>query len=231
VTYLCSSKFIAEGDEAAFVRSWVQKLRSNPAFDRTALVVRPHPANYLPFEKENYSEFRGVAVYPRWQGIPYPFTEADRSDYFNTLHYATAVVGVNTSAMIEAGIQEKPVFTIVAPEFGDTQAGTLHFKLLKKLLRESADLDAHSSVLEEAVDGRMNGRVEIREFIRDFLRPHGLERPASPLVAAEIEELAARGRGPGEREGWDVPLRRILFYPLAWLAGHFQVGSRKKKRS
>ena len=51
-------------------------------------------------------------------------------DFFDSLAYSAAVVGINTSALIESAIAGKNVFTILAPEFRGTQEGTLHFHYL-----------------------------------------------------------------------------------------------------
>ena len=53
-----------------------------------------------------------------------------KEDYFESLHYSAAVVGLNTSAFLEAAIVDRPVHTILAPEFSDNQQGTLHFHYL-----------------------------------------------------------------------------------------------------
>ena len=46
------------------------------------------------------------------------------------MYHASATVGLNTSAMIEAAIVGRPVHTILVPEFQHSQEGTLHFRYL-----------------------------------------------------------------------------------------------------
>ena len=64
------------------------------------------------------------------------------------MYHTEAVVGVNTSAMIESGIVGRPVYTVQAEEFAATQEGTLHFQHLKNvdggLLHLAANLDEHT---------------------------------------------------------------------------------------
>ena len=63
------------------------------------------------------------------------------------MYHADAVVGVNTSGMIESGIIGRPVYAVQVEEFAATQDGTLHFQHLKNvdggLLHLSSTLDEH----------------------------------------------------------------------------------------
>ena len=49
------------------------------------------------------------------------------------MFHSVAVVGVNTSALIESGIVGRPVYTVLADEFAGQQEGTLHFQHLKNV--------------------------------------------------------------------------------------------------
>jgi hypothetical protein len=55
-----------------------------------------------------------------------------RSEYYDSMYHAHAVVGVNTSALIESGIVGRLVFSFQVPELVGTQEGTLHFQHLKR---------------------------------------------------------------------------------------------------
>ena len=61
----------------------------------------------------NLSAHANVAV---WGSSP--VDAAGRDDYFDSLWHSTAVVGLNTSAFIEAGIVGRPVLTILLPKSG-----------------------------------------------------------------------------------------------------------------
>ena len=58
-------------------------------------------------------------------------TTRSRWNYFDSIHHAAAVVGINTTAQIESAIVGRPVHTILAEEFRETQEGTLHFRYLE----------------------------------------------------------------------------------------------------
>jgi hypothetical protein len=98
---------------------------------------------------------------------------------------------------VESLIQRRPVLTIRAREFEQTQEGTLHFHYLVPegggCVRAAAGLDEHVAQLREALDDPEREREAIESFLRRFVRPHGLEQPATPVLADAIEALAAGG--------------------------------------
>jgi len=193
VTYLCSSEFVAAG-ELAFVGRWIEELRRAPALASCNILVRPHPR-----QQKQWKQF--VAPGPH-VAVSLPRAINADQTLFDTLHHSAAVVGLNTSAQLEAGIAGKPVLTILAPEFSDGQQGTLHFKYLLKehggFVEVAGDFEAHRQQLAAAMAGNYD-RDAIGRFIERFVRPHGLDLPATPVMVSAIEELArSRGARPAE---------------------------------
>lgn len=193
--YLCSSPFIAPF-EVGFVRRWVRAIRdsADPRLRTAGLLVRPHPQNAAQWQDADLAaEFDNVTVWPR-MGVN-PIGGSARADYFHSMYYAEAVVGVNTSGMIEAGIIGRPVYSVVAAEFAATQDGTLHFQHLKNveggLLHLASDLDEHVAQVARLLTDGSDERQSARRFIQAFVRPYGLEVAATPRVVAAIERFAA----------------------------------------
>jgi hypothetical protein len=177
--YLCSSPFIAPY-EVGFVRQWIAAIRqsADPVLRSTGVLVRPHPQNARQWEGVDLAaEFPDAAFWPK-TGVN-PIGGQARADYFDSMYHAEAVVGVNTSGMIESGIVGRPVYTIDAKEFASTQEGTLHFQHLKNveggLLHLAADLDEHLAQLTRLLSGQGDERRRARGFIQGFIRPHGLD--------------------------------------------------------
>jgi hypothetical protein len=116
---------------------------------------------------------------------------------FDTVHHSAAVVGLNTSAELEAGIVGRPVFTLLVPEFSGGQQGTLHFDYPLKehggFVEIAADFAMHRRQLASAIAGDYDPAA-IRSFIREFLRPHGLDTAATALMADAVETLAGKPR-------------------------------------
>jgi hypothetical protein len=90
--------------EEQFVRRWVQALRASdyPAVRDLAVLIRPHPYNMGEWGNADLAGLGDVAVWPR-DGAN-PVNEDHRADYFDSLYHSAAVVGINTSAMIEAAL-------------------------------------------------------------------------------------------------------------------------------
>ena len=183
VVYLGSSDFVS-GRELEFVPRWVEQIRRAPSLADCNILVRPHPR-----------ERSGWKRLPSMPGVAVALPEGMNADQtlFDTVHHSAAVVGLNTSAELEAGIVGRPVLTILAPKFAGGQEGSLHFEYLVKehggFVDVAADFDEHRRQLVEAVRGNYDAAA-IRRFILEFLRPHGPERPASALMADAIESAA-----------------------------------------
>ena len=202
-----SSSFISESHaEAAFVRRWVAAVRSSTdARVRDAnILVRPHPYNCHAWDPDPVADLRGVAVFPR-RGYN-PIDHDNRADFYDSMHHSLAVVGINTSAMIEAAIIGRPVFSLLADEFAGTQEGTIHFHHLLPenggFVRIAATLDEHVQQLHERLHDPEGARFETERFLANFIRPHGVDRPATPIFAEAIERLAASPPPPPQAMPW-----------------------------
>jgi hypothetical protein len=217
VLYLCSSPFITPY-EVGFVRRWIEALRgSRDATVRDAgILIRPHPQNAGQWDGVDLSAYGPVAIWPR--GGANPIDAAAKSDYFDSMHHSRAVVGINTSGLIESGIVGRRVYSVATDEFAATQEGTLHFQHLKNveggLLVLSPTLDDHVAQLARALDGSGGDERIARGFVQAFVRPHGLDVAAAPRVVELIEETATRKPQPrpeplGRRVG------RFVFSPVA----------------
>jgi hypothetical protein len=195
VLFTGSSSFISESSaEVAFVRRWVEALRhsSHRVLRELNVLIRPHPYNFHRWGDAPFAGEPDVAVFPRQSYNP---IEAEsRDDFFDSLFHSAAVVGINTSAMIEAAIIGRPVCTLLAPEFAGTQEGTIHFHHLLPqnggFLRIAATLAEHVAQLAEVLECPETAAAETARFVGSFIRPLGIERPATPIFADAVEELA-----------------------------------------
>jgi hypothetical protein len=207
--YLCSSPFVAP-NEVRFVREWARAVRQSPdiALARCGILVRPHPANADQWAGVDLGDIGNAAVWSEPSRV-----QADPGLY-DSLFHAAAVVGLNTSVMIEAGIVGKSVYTIETQEFAGGQAQTLHFHYLLArnggLVDVAQGLDEHLAQLTQALAQPEAGAQRSRRFVEGFVRPHGLDRPVAPLLADEIERLATLPKRPQPPPLWHTPARRAL---------------------
>jgi hypothetical protein len=222
VVYMCSSPFIAP-DEVRFVRRWIVAVRGNPdpRLRNVGLLVRPHPQNATQWQDVDLGrEFENVSVFPKAGANP--IGGPARSDYFDSIYHAAAVVGVNTSAMIESGIIGRPVYCVTAEDFAATQDGTLHFQHLKNveggLLHIASTLDEHAAQLVRLLADGGSERESARRFIHAFTRPCGLDVAATPLVVDTIERFAAGAPLPVPHDRLTSRLLRSALVPAAVIA-------------
>src|SRR5688572_2231778 len=110
VLYLCSSLFRGTASEAAFVEQWVDALRgsTDPRLKDIGILIRPHPARAEEWKDVDLSGYRNLAF---WGA--HPVDREAKDDYFDSMYYSAAVVGLNTSAFIDAAVVGKPAHTIL----------------------------------------------------------------------------------------------------------------------
>lgn len=148
------------------------------------IAVRPHPSNTKVYK--NFS-MPGIVLMPK--GNAEPMVELQRS--FDTYYYAAAVVGIFTSAMMEAQIMDKPVIAILSDHYKETQMATQHFQDFIKgdSLELAADLDELKSALTAILSGRDKRKIKRREFVVNYIRPLGIGQSAGQAAVQAIEQL------------------------------------------
>jgi hypothetical protein len=209
VLYVCSALFRGSPSEAEFVRRWVAAVRAagDPALAGMNILVRPHPQRL-----------------DEWQGQPpldgavlwgsNPIDEDGRADYYDSLYHSAAVVGLNTSALVEAAIVDRPVFTVLAPEFHENQEGTFHFHHLMTVgdgfLHTARTLDEHAVQL--AALAREEAPPRNGPFVERFIRPRGRAVAATPVFVETVEALAAApAPAPRATPLWAYLLRPVVY--------------------
>jgi hypothetical protein len=195
ILYVGSSPNIAPPDlEIPFVRRWIEALRSSAYLTDVGVLVRPHPYSVEAWAGIDLGDLGRAEVAPR-ETPALPMTGADEALYFDSLHHAEAVVGINTTAMVEAFVARRPVLTITSAEFRETQEATLHFGNLRLAargaLQKSATLEEHLEQLRATLESPDRHREGIDGFLLTFVRPLGLERKASEVLIEGLEALAA----------------------------------------
>jgi hypothetical protein len=202
--YLCSSLFIAP-DELSYVRRWLEQLRgsSDPALRECGVLIRPHPGHAAIWHAAQLDALGPVSIWPRAGELP--IEDDAKRHYFDSLVHSAAIVGVNTSGMLEAGIVGRRSYTLLAPEFAATQQGTVHFEYLTEygFLTVARSWEEHLSQLGNALAGRDPFAGAARARALTFVRPHDPDEPSTPRVVDAIERAAAL-RSP-RRSGPRVP--------------------------
>jgi hypothetical protein len=213
---VCSALFEGSPNEAEFVLRWIAAIRhsADPALRTAGILIRPHPKRSFEWDHVDLSSFADAALWPR-RGTA-PMDAPSQSDYFDSLFHSALVVGLNTSALIEAGIAGRAVHTILLPEFHDCQEGTLHFHYLLEggLLRAARTLPEHLEQVAASL-AQANAAVQHnRAFLEAFVRPNGLDVSATDTFVNAVERLADTRPEPLREAAW-VPAARLALGPVA----------------
>jgi hypothetical protein len=213
--YVCSALFKGSPSEARFVLDWVAAIRRSPdpRLRDIPILVRPHPQRTEEWQPADVQA--ALAADPRvvlWGSNP--IDAESRADYFDSMYHAGAVIGLNTSALVESAIVDRPVFTLLLSEFRDNQEGTFHFHHLLHVgdgfLNVSRSLDEHVAQLVSMLAGgalRPN-----RPFVEQFIRPRGTAVAATPVFVDAVEAMAG-GVPPTPRRApaWVLALRPLVY--------------------
>jgi hypothetical protein len=228
VLYVCSGLLEGSAPEAPFVHQWAQHLRAsdNGTLRSCGILVRPHFRRGREWRGIDLARLTNAACWPPLGDVP--DDAGSKNDYFDSLYHASAVVGLNTSAMIEAAIVGRPVHTILVPEFQHSQQGTLHFRYLldgpDRLLRATTSLDDHARDLTAVLEKRDVAPDRSARFVRSFVRPCGIETAATQQFVEALERVAAeRAPDPVSSPAW-----ASLLHPLLWPFA--QASSRRARR-
>lgn len=193
VLYLGSSKNIAV-DEAwvakalrrAFEQHW------HPMMRRVEVQIRPHPANLRPFKA---IEGDGLRV----ARTSLPQDSADTGEFLDLARGALAVVGINTSGMLDTVILDCPTIALRLDEYLETQIMTPHFQAMvaSGAMYEEASFEAAADRVMAIWRGDDDAAAARRHFRKNMIWPGGAGVTAGGIVASVVGELSRRGAAGG----------------------------------
>jgi membrane protein YqaA with SNARE-associated domain len=188
VMYACSTLFAHSPPEAKLVVEWIRRLRASrlPHLQNIGILVRPHPSRLFEWDDIDLATMGPTVLWGR-----NPLDAESKADYFDSMYHSAALVGLITSAFIEAGIVGREVHTVLDPEFEDNQLGTVHYHYLTNtaggLLTVGKGFDEHLERLNDTLSRPTTSVV--KPFVRAFVRPHGLDVAGTPLFVDQVEAM------------------------------------------
>jgi len=205
LVYTCSSSSIAGPAEHVLIKKWLAAVRTSPASSmrHANVLIRPHPMNRASWREVTRIDAHGHSRWKRavvWPLQPkHPTDPASRAGFFDTLFHADAIVGLNTSAMLEALILGRPVLTFLGHECAVSQTRNLHFQHLAEsgCVYQADTLHEHIAQLTEVLEHPPAVAEACERFVAEFLRPLGRSASASAALVDVI--LAEMNVAPGER--------------------------------
>ena len=195
--YLGSSANIAR-DESWLVLALVQALREaeDPALRRLQVVFKPHPGG----SQRNVRALprlddAGVRVWPRERGRP--DTVDAVGQFRDVLHHAAAVIGVNTTGMLDAVLCNRPCLALAVTRYRSTQTDTSHFRRMHEshalLVARSVSQALH--IISRTLAGDDPTAPSRQHFAATYARPRGVGAPAGEAAAIAIELSCQRLSG------------------------------------
>jgi hypothetical protein len=211
VLYVCSSLLRKTADEPTFVLNWIHALRSSndPRLKDVGLLIRPHPTRLREWQSIDLTGYPQVVFFGE-----HPVDGQSKDDYFDSLYYSAAVVGLVTSAFVEAAVVGRPVHTVLLPEISRAnQEGTIHFRyLLADLLHAARSFDEHVRMLADSLRGEGVSDPRSRAFAGMFVRPFGMETAATPRFVDAIEKVLLAAAPKREHPGLGELILQLPLY-------------------
>jgi hypothetical protein len=126
ITYVGSSANIIK-NETQIINSLRHELDNseNPELRKARLIVRFHPANWA---QASDLQATNVTIYPKIGTLP--STHDEVLDFGLSILASDCVVGVNTSAMLDAVILDRPVFSLLVKKSVLRQTKSRHFQVM-----------------------------------------------------------------------------------------------------
>jgi hypothetical protein len=177
--------------EPGIFQRWASQLRrsKDPRLRDVPILLRPHPSRTAEWSGNEWQSIGHVVMFG---GAP--VDDQRREDYFESLFYSAAVVGITTSAFLDAAAVGRPVMSFYADELVPEHEASLHFQYLSDrehgLLTMADSLEEHERQLGHVLDGPPADLMHRqRRFVEHFLRPRGIDIPATSIVADALERL------------------------------------------
>jgi hypothetical protein len=184
VLYVGSTRRTAK-EEDWLVRDIREMMDDSPALRDIQLVIRPHPANVEPFRGLSLER---AMVWPE-EGV-LPSERQDIDDFRRMLTGSVAVVGINTSAMIDAIVLGVPTVAFLTERYAKTQAQATHFRQLMNSgavgLVES--IEELNGLLVDIAGRQAWQESKRQDFIERYIAPHGREYLPSAYIADRVDE-------------------------------------------
>lgn len=174
--YLGSSSNIVKDE------TWLIEKISNE-YTNADILFRPHPANY-----RNYlwMEQYNIAIYPKTGKLI--DSKEDQNEFYRSLLHASFVFGINTSAMLDAVINDKPCVTLICDKYSNTQSKTQHFNSMVLGMYQCNNFYQLYNTFNELLEGKDSYKNHRKFFIKHFIQPDKT-RSAGNITANYIMEM------------------------------------------
>jgi hypothetical protein len=207
--YLGSSANIAR-DESWLVLALARALREadDPQVRRLQVVFKPYPGS-SPRNLRGLSRLDEAGVLVRGREHGRPNTTEGLGQFRDMLHHAAAVIGINTTGMIDAILCDRPCVALAVRRYSSTQTDTSHFQRMQesKALWTRRSVRGAVQAVSQILAGNDPTAAARRRFVATYARPRGVGAQAGEAAALAIELACARMSGAAITRAIDRQLR------------------------
>lgn len=189
-TFLVNSEFKKALNEDAPALEIADAFQKYPETKDVNVLFRPHPTNAGTGKDIQKQQRKNVSVYPVHG--EFPDTEEKRRMFYNSIQHSIAVVGINTTAFLEASALDKPCITFVTKEFGETQQ-LPHFHHLADgdFLETANGAEGVAEIVGRIVKGADARSSQRHAFVKNFLKSIEPGKSAAETYADLVEKLGS----------------------------------------
>jgi len=190
-TFLVNSEFKKAMNEDAPALEIADAFQQLPNTKNINVLVRPHPSNAGIVKSLQMQQRHNVFIYPVHG--EFPDTEEKRQMFYNSIHHSIAVVGINTTAFLEASALDKPCITIATKEFGETQQLPHFHHLADGDFLETANGAVEvAKIVGRIIEGADTRSSQRHAFVKNFLKPLEPGKSAAETYADLVERLGSK---------------------------------------
>jgi hypothetical protein len=188
-TFILDSQFKQSRAEERLILEIANTLQKHRDTTEVHVLARPHPQNAGIVAGLKSENRENISIYPIAGELP--DTEEKMRMFDNSIFHSIAVVGINTTAFLEAAALDKPCVTVVEKMASATHR-LPHFRHLADagFLETAHETGELVKILARIIQGE-DAKANLRQkFVMDFIRPSG--HPAVERYVNFIEVFAAR---------------------------------------
>ncbi len=204
ILYAGSSSAIGSKEGGVLGDVVLPALRSHwdPEIATSNLIVRHHPTNPLTTSKIGSAFAKYGVVEDPLAGEPV-IDDRTRTHYRTLLTHADAVIGVNTSALLEAAIVGTPAIPLAARKLSATQQAAPHFQMLVEAGLFQAPRSIYGALdrLSEAIANPLQTQTKLSEFVSSFIDPPSEYTSATVAVSQALAHTQLAAEQPRVRRG------------------------------
>jgi hypothetical protein len=209
--------FEGSPNEAQFVLEWIAALRASAHKQLQTVGILIPAASQAQFRMGRRWICRDSTM---WRSGPAaaraPSDAASKADYFDSLFHSSAVVGINTSALIEGGIVGRPVHTFLLPNSRRARKGHCTSTICSTPVCSGQAAIWTSTCCSSRRHCRtpMGRSIRTGRLSKRLCVPHGLGINATEMFVDAVERLASTSPAALREPVW-TPLVRAALRPIA----------------